>query len=680
MTNESLDYESLYELINEDTPIEEAVLQQNVDDLVDIGLIIRINNIQNDEVWYTGKPGLQFSDFSAIDDPIKNQILLQFIENPTTQFVLFNTQKGKSKIVQNELMSYARLNTIESNTKQVCSFLMLDNDTTLGDQTIDSLVKRMSDNGVKVDLYYLSSSSKNSNTPRQIGYAIDSYAAFPSENAMPLIVALTNTSQLEKVVNIVKHIQHRHITSYPNLLYAFIWDEADKTYTWSRDRSVSDKCIRSFTLDDTRGLHRNTFVTATEGLLIEDFPECANAHNFKIEQNEQDDQYYRAFHSPESIIKILEHSLNTKKNNVGFSKILAENQEYFKTSIIQQNGLRGFRKTIINSNVKGVDMRELAGDINKFGGNGLVFNQTGLTVYKIDSRPCKYKTKGCSFNELLYYVYVVHKLDTAPLFILGRKKVDRGLGFHYAPRHYNSITPKRLQFGKSEPIETNGIDGLIWTDIYLGNILIKPSAVQKAGRLAGIIAHSPQYAGSLTFWTSKNTADIVYMHYEIVDATNSQRGCSTIEQAMERARRAVEPTLFEDNHTLPPLDPYKTVPVIIDGLTDHDMIELAKKGIIRKQYMLNLIKEKKKEVYEDIESNGYVCDQITTPTTDGSYKKHIEDIAKASVECRQAIIDIKSSDKRNVYNCYIDKRLKRIIIVRWKGVQAEAAADVEGTI
>ena len=669
--NESFDLEFLYELINEDFPVEEDVFTRCVHDLVDAGFLRSIINSQNDEVWYSGRPGLQFSHFSAIDDPMKKQILLQFVENPTIQFVLFNTQKGKSKIVQNELMEYARLSI--SSAIQVVSILMLDNDTTLGDQSIESLIKRMSANGVQTELHYLCSNSKTNSTVGIICNAIDSYAAFPGEKPMPLIVALTNDKQLHKVIEVLNHIQQRHIARYPNLKYAIIWDEADKTYAWSRDRSgFNGMCVRHFTLDDMRGIYKNTFVTATEGSLIEDYPECANAYNFKIEKNEQDEQYYRAFHSSDAVIKILrQSSANSKKNNDAFLEIFSENRSHFMSPIRLNNGTMGYRKTIINSNSKCADMRSLASTLNGFGCHCVVFNQTGLTVYPHGAAAVahRFKTKGCSFNELLFYVYMRFDLHTAPLFVVGRKKVDRGLGFHYAPRHYAEVAPKTLKFGKYNQIVTNGIDGLIWTDIFLGNIIIASSAVQKSGRLDGIIAHCPQYSGSLTFWTTKNTAEIIHNHCQMVDSANRQNGCNTIEQAVERAKRDILPVVFhaEEEVVVALLDPRKTVPVIIGELTAADMVELAKRGDSRKASLLAIIERRNNELFRDINENQYICEQVTAPDTEGSYKKHITDVAKASVAGHQYVIDIKSSDKRNVYNCYIDKRMNRLIIVRWKG-------------
>ena len=114
-------------------------------------------------------------------------------------------------------------------------------------------------------------------------------------------------------------------------------------------------------------------------------------------------------------------------------------------------------------------------------------------------------------------------MEDKPVIIIGRRKVDRGLGFHYAPR---------------EP----GTEGLIWTDIILGKIEDANTAVQKAGRLAGIIAQCPQYYGKCTYWTDERTQRDILRHNRIVDEANKLSGC-TILQAVTRGTVKVDELL-----------------------------------------------------------------------------------------------------------------------------------------
>jgi len=533
----NLDYDSLFETVStEEFEVSNEVFSRHLRDLVDIGLLERNVNEINDEIWYTGKPGLNFAEFSPIDDPVKKYILLQFISNPAMFFVLFNTQKGKSAITIKKIITWR-----QDPIKKFVPILMLESNIGLGDQTVEGIKDRMEKEGIQVTLFKLVSTEKLS--VEVITNYIDTYAGFPEDNKpMPLIVALTNDKQLTKVLEVLGHIvnrQHR----FPNLCYGLIWDEADKTYTFARDKVMrvagKDACIRNFTLDNTVALGGCGWITATEGSLLdsEEYPECANAYSVTSEINEVDEKHYRAFHHAEAIIKTQKFS--KKNNNENFMKIFNENKdEHFMKAVHDKNGNVGYRKTIINSSAKTADHTKLSKDLNAQRCHAMTFNQSGLTVYAVGMTKQRFKTKGRSFNQLLMYAYKKCNLHTAPLFIIGRKKVDRGLSFHYAPRSYLETKSKILDYELGR-LELDGVEGLIWTDMFLGHVEIKESAVQKAGRLAGIVAHCPQYSGSVTWWTDEDTAKEVKRHYELVDKMNRLPGCNTMVQAMAKAEREV---------------------------------------------------------------------------------------------------------------------------------------------
>lgn len=153
-------------------------------------------------------------------------------------------------------------------------------------------------------------------------------------------------------------------------------------------------------------------------------------------------------------------------------------------------------------------------------------NMLGIRVYRPGHEEVRFSTKGVRvgdrvltrFGEILFHAYNTLGLHDRPLFIIGRRKVDRGLGFHYAPR--------------------DGSDGLVWTDMILGRVDDKDTAVQKAGRLAGVVAQCPQFPTTLTWWTDEKTKQNVTRHNSVVDQANTKRGCSAL-QAMTRAEAAV---------------------------------------------------------------------------------------------------------------------------------------------
>ena len=116
-------FDVLYENVKGDNDdfISEDEFQYKVDELVDTNFID--TGLMDDSTLYSARPGLKWADFVHIDDGIKKLILLSLVENPTTFFVLVNTQKGKSRISALEIKKWS-----EDVTKKVVSFVVVDND------------------------------------------------------------------------------------------------------------------------------------------------------------------------------------------------------------------------------------------------------------------------------------------------------------------------------------------------------------------------------------------------------------------------------------------------------------------------------------------------------------------------------------------------------------------------
>ena len=152
----NLDYDSLFETVSTDEfQVSNEEFCQNLNDLIDIGLLERNINETNDEIWYTGRPGLHFAEFSAIDDPLKKYILQQFISNPAMFFVLFNTQKGKALITIEKIIKWAR-----DPVKKFVPILMLESNIGLGDQTVEGIKYHLEKEGIQVKLFQLVSTEK----------------------------------------------------------------------------------------------------------------------------------------------------------------------------------------------------------------------------------------------------------------------------------------------------------------------------------------------------------------------------------------------------------------------------------------------------------------------------------------------------------------------------------------
>jgi hypothetical protein len=529
----------LYDRVRGDNDdfIDETLFRIKLDELVDIGFIE--TSVCDDQTYYSAKPGLKYSDFVHIDDSVKQEALLSLVDNPTTFFILLNTQKGKMRKVALEIKQWA-----SDKTKKVVAFLGVDNDKTLADQSVDGLEKNIAiDQPVKI--FTLSSNSKTSYDT--IKTYIDAYAAeivedgVEPEYPMPVIALLANPKQNEKMLRLLYHI-HRKVTNNNSLLrYGIIFDEADKIYPSLREKSITVDgnrvSLRSYILESNVSLYRLGFVTATDGnLLDEDYPECANAYMYPVIIDPEDERHYRALHLHEAITHTTPYT--SRHNNNSYAKqILDDNNDHFMTPITLSGGEVYYRKVIVNSNAKTEDMKQFAKFCNSIGMYSLVFNGyagASVKVYNNGNVIKTHKTKGKKFNEVLFYIYKKHKLNDKPLVIIGRRKVDRGLGFHYCPRVNDEVCIE----GDIGQLITNDREGLVWTDEILGRIDDKNTAVQKAGRLAGIIGNSPQYPGETHYWTDEYTEDLIRRHNTIVDTVNTMRGSS----ALQAVRHAEEMT------------------------------------------------------------------------------------------------------------------------------------------
>lgn len=491
------DEEQLYnEVYAYETEISEVTdeFRATLQALVELGHIRQ--GIYNERYVYRARDGLKWSDFVNIDNPLVKQILKTMIGNPKTFFVLYNTQKGKLRIAAHEINTWA-----QDPTYKPVAFVMVDNDKTLADQS-ESGIDKITSQTAKI--FLLSSNSSTKMDDMKI--YIDAYAADKDgEYKMPVILFLANDKQTGKVVKLMTYIRRKASQSSP-LRYGIVFDEADKVYPPFRNKKFEG--VSLFDLIKDEALYKMGFVTATEGkLLDEEYEECANAHLYETFDTD-DHIHYRALHHEESIVKTVKHPVSMDNNTYAL-KILSDNLSHFTTPVRGQ-----YRKTIVNSNASAEKMKDFARKSVDMGMNAMTFNMNGVRLYRTGKEVERFNVRGRKFNEVLFEIYKDFGLHDKPLIIIGRRKVDRGLGFHYAPR--------------------DGSEGLVWTDIVLGRIDDKATAVQKAGRGAGIIAQCPQYIGSVTYWTDEQTANTIKRHNQVVDKANTMRGCSVL-QAVRHA-------------------------------------------------------------------------------------------------------------------------------------------------
>ena len=498
--------DSIYEEL---VDVDYELFERTLEDLVGVELEKEWDD-EEDRTMYKARRGLVWSDITKYDCPIKKQIILTLIANPRAFFILYNTQKGKSHIVAMEIKSWAFVPD-----KKVVAFLIVDNDKTLADQTNDGLTD---DIDSVAERFLLSSGAKEKYGVKEIQRAIDAYAADKDgEYKMPVIVALNNNDQIKKVLKIIEHVKNKVETRGSPLRCGVVFDEADKVYPILRPKEFAiDGSVLSFKkllVDNDIAVHRLGWVSATDGDLLDsdEYEECANAYCYPVPQG---DPNYRALHhDTESVVMVAPHS-RQDNNDAYAEKVLEANVDYFSEKVTLKDGTRGYRKVIVNSAAKMASMSAFALRRVAEGSYAITINMLGVTIYRPQAAAVRRSSKGVKFGRLLCDIYHEFGLHDRVLFIIGRRKVDRGLGFHYAPR--------------------DGSKGLVWTDMILGRVDDKNIAVQKAGRLAGIVAHCPQYPGKLTWWTDERTAHSVRRHNSIVDAANSQSG-QTVLQAVKRA-------------------------------------------------------------------------------------------------------------------------------------------------
>lgn len=552
---ETLDY--IYETITlEVEGLEWDTYTSIISNLCERRLMERI--VTNDEyVVYKARSGLNWGDITAVNNTIERRILLELIDNPKCFFVLVNTQKGKLRISGKEMALWASMSD-----RRIVSFLIVDNDRTLSEQSKNGLFscfpirpgfENSEDLNEKYNVKIFELSSNNKISYEDIKTYIDAYAYMPYYR-MPLIVLLANKNQIQKFIRLLYHIKTH---ACERLYSGVIWDEADKTYPQFREKEFpingNNLNFLHFVNSQDGRIFRNGLVTATEGDLIDDeYPECANAIHYLPEINEEDKQNYFAMHHPDCEKKIINVRASDSNNTIAKRIIDEHFDTVFNVPFTLKTGEKYHHKIIINSNSASRQMIDLAKELRpRF--NVLTFNMLGVTLYTRTGpeNGKKYSARRQNLNKLLFYIYKQEELNDKPLIIMGRRKVDRGLGFHYAPRK-NGVQTKVIRGpDRKEDLITDGIEGLIWTDMIMGNrILDRSQATQKAGRGAGIIRQCPQYPGKFTYWIDDDTARMVEHQYKKVEKLNEISGTNTIQQAVQQAEALVP--LVRRNHSVDP--------------------------------------------------------------------------------------------------------------------------------
>ena len=522
------------ELINEDVMYEaiddeqysRAEFEEDLEFLVERGWMLRF--IVNGEDVYGRRPGLNCVHLAQLHllTPRRRELLYQVTDAPKTKSFLYNTQKGKSEYSVNVLKEWTSI----SRSKKIIGIVILSNDQTLGDQSINGILSQIGrpfvSKEIPIGVFPLMSQYKV--TEREIQTYCDAYRGdCDNEYQIPLIFSLDNRSQREKIQKILVRMETNYRPDRESLCAAFLFDECDSTYPSHREM-VFPRLSHEYII------HEVQFVTATDGNMIDEYEEYRYAKCVKqpVNDNEPD---YRSIHHENSVVRVI-HAAENTRSQIVFNAI-RDNIEYFRADVPTVGGQIVKRKVIVNGSSRGAEHTVFANQMNEFGFHALTFNMSGVKLYRSGYAPITFKTKRRRLNELLYYIYQRFGLEDRPLFIIGCRKVDRGLGFHYAPRSRQGIVPKTFVYEEHGDITFDGLNGLVFTDMILGEVSNLSRAAQKSGRLDGIIGQCPQCPITLTWWTDDRTAEKVIRHKTRVDATHQLQGAYSAEQAKHAAIR-----------------------------------------------------------------------------------------------------------------------------------------------
>ena len=293
----------------------------------------------------------------------------------------------------------------------------------------------------------------------------------------PVVMALNNKHQIPKLQRLMKHAQSLGLRTI------LVVDEADKTYPHCRDAlySCADRWI---------------FVSATLGQLHK-YPECAAA----VIRNAPDALgQYRGIMSENS--RAIEYALGSSKEQSALA-CTHEKRDYFFSRVVGER----HRKVLIHGSTI-ARMVELAKTLAAEGW-GVVCVVGPVTFAAKDGHILGgIKTKKIAVAQSIAALCDKYQLcSDRPLAVIGNRKMDRGITYH------------------------SWDDGIIFTDCLLGNVAGVNTAVQRAGRLAGNVAHRPEFCGALTWWANAATlARIIKQCATIAMAQADSPICTTFNQ------------------------------------------------------------------------------------------------------------------------------------------------------
>jgi hypothetical protein len=318
----------------------------------------------------------------------------------------------------------------------------------------------------------------------------------------PTIVSLSNDTQITKLISILEILQKPIIDGG----YHLFIDEADVTYENLRSK------ILKYIVDNNNNINPKNYgtywVTATGFNLINNrsgYNECKKAHQLDLVLLPDINDTYFDITDEKSII----HNIENKDFDI--LSILSNNDIHFKEKL--KDG--SYRKIIALSSRITEEQELLAIKIVEKGYNVITINTNGIVLHMMNNVKHKLSLNNDikEVNKLLAIKYhSMIELKMKPLIIVGNRKIDRGVTFHYP---------------------SNDNQQLIFTDILIPRINSWRRAIQVAGRCAGIIKNDT--FNNIHYWIEDKTYKriIKYLKYSNEKLANIY-GYKTIEELLNK--------------------------------------------------------------------------------------------------------------------------------------------------
>lgn len=480
-------------------------------------------------------------DYECNDD-CENKIieLMKRDKNDVYYSIMLECQKTKTFQMINHIFKILGINLFSkevlcpSDNKKIF-FLVSQN---MQDLTSQNCERILNDLGEYLQIFVFTSQYEKKNKNKSIIFnaKIDEVFSYISHYLnkdtdsckIPMVIFLANPSQLTKMNNLLEFVEIRNNQLSEESFQSYIFfDEADQTYPLARQillNSIFNNYVyETFkVIRPLNSINKVYWISATQEEMVLAYPECAISKQAFIQfQNGVIENHYSIL-DESAIIHSQVQSKDMEHNNY-LLQIVENNRSHFFDKMSNNK----YRKIIGMTNVDNNKQKALARTLNSMGANVILLNQSGLFLYKvnnelsesidsnelsesIDSKEEVLETDLYAIklddlliksrNALIAKVYneIYVELQNAPLFILGNRKVDRGLTFHYAPISEDSYS-------------------FILTDLIMGRIPNWKRAVQAIGRGNGVIKHHRDFIGTIDYWVDPITIENVKRHCKMMN-------------------------------------------------------------------------------------------------------------------------------------------------------------------